>query len=245
VVLSEEIKRSKRTVIVRMDDGTEKEHLVPKSMSLQVANGDYVRAGDPLTAGTPAPHDILRIKGKEDLQEYLIREVQGVYRKQSVPINDKHIEVIVAQMLSKVKIVKEGNTKFIRGSVQDRARVVRENKDIRKKGGQPATFTSLLLGISRASLSSSSFLSAASFQETTKVLTEAALAGQRDNLDGLKENIILGRLIPAGTGYSAYQDTVLSHSEPDFVDEEFEDPAAGEADEPVAAVAVATPDSDL
>ncbi len=238
VVVSDEVKRQKRTVWVRTEDGIEKEHQVPKAISLQVSTGDTVRAGDPITVGHPVPQDILRVMGKDKLQEYLIEEVQNVYRKQSVPINDKHIEVIVAQMLSKVRVADEGNTRFLKGTVVERYRIMRENREVKARGGKPAKFTNVLLGISKASLSSESFLSAASFQETTKVLTQAALAGAQDNLEGLKENIILGRQIPAGTGYRSYVDQEVGcgvadfPEQPDPMDEPpVLAPVAGETDE--------------
>jgi len=223
IFLSDEQRRGKRAVIVKTDDGAEIEHLVPKGKALNVHSGDRVRAGDALTSGQPVPHDILRVLGKDHLQEYLLGEVQKVYRSQNVPINDKHIEVIVAQMLSKVRVVNEGNTNFLRGTVVERYAIIRENRRIKEMGGKPATFASLLLGITKASLSSESFLSAASFQETTKVLTYASLAGQTDGLEGLKENIILGRRIPAGTGYKTYQNNHVVGDHPG--EEEFEDEA--------------------
>jgi DNA-directed RNA polymerase subunit beta' len=220
VSIAEESKRGKRSVMIRTENGEEKEHLVPKAVQLTVRSNERVRAGDAITAGAPAPQDILRILGKEHLQEFLISEVQKVYRQQNVTINDKHVEVIVAQMLSKVKVVSEGNTPFLRGTVVERYKVVRENRVIKKQGGKPATYSPLLLGITKASLSSESFLSAASFQETTKVLTHASLAGQRDTLEGLKENIILGRQIPAGTGYKTYQSQSVAHDAPPVLDDE-------------------------
>ena len=161
-----------------------------------------VRSGEPLTEGPFVPDDILRISGEETVQAYLVREVQNVYRSQNVTIDDKHIEIIVSQMMRKVRIEDPGDTEFLPGAVVDKFRFRQANKAIIEENGRPARATPLLLGITKASLQSDSFISAASFQETTKVLTEAALAGRRDNLVGLKENVILGHLIPAGTGFN-------------------------------------------
>ncbi len=209
VTLSEDYRRGKRAVMVTSDDGSEHEHLVPRGKQILVQSGDRIRAGEPLSSGAPILQDILRIQGKNAVQEHLLDEVQKVYRSQNVPINDKHVELIIAQMLSKVRIVNEGNTPFLRGTVVERYKLLSVNKEVKSQGGKSATFAPLLLGITKASLSSESFLSAASFQETTKVLTHAALAGQTDQLDGLKENIILGRRIPAGTGHPNHQDVML------------------------------------
>ena len=242
-----ERRRGKRTIIVRSETGIEREHLVPHGMHFRVHTGDYVRAGEALVDGPLVPHDILRISGEEAVQQYLVREIQNVYRSQRVEINDKHIEIIVAQMLRKVKIESGGDTGLLEGSVMDKFEfrrvndqlsecvkianpgdtefaegdIVRReifeqrNSQIEASGGRPATCTrptpatasTQLLGITKAAVQSSSFISAASFQETTKVLTEAALAGKVDRLVGLKENVILGHLIPAGTGFRAYQDS--------------------------------------
>jgi DNA-directed RNA polymerase subunit beta' len=164
-----------------------------------------VRAGDRLTEGPINPHDILKIKGMEEVQEYLVNEIQEVYRLQGVRIDDKHIEVIVRQMLQKVRVEDPGNTAFLEGEHVDRLTVLEENERMIKEGQQPATFQPLLLGITKASLSTDSFISAASFQETTRVLTEAAIQGKVDFLRGLKENVIIGHLIPAGTGMPGYR----------------------------------------
>jgi DNA-directed RNA polymerase subunit beta' len=165
-----------------------------------VQDGDQVKKGDLLVDGTPAPHDILRVLGVEKLAEYLVQEVQAVYRLQGVNINDKHIEVVVSQMLKKVEITAPGDTTFLVGEQVDRDVFEAENEKTCKEGGQPATADPVLLGITKASLQTKSFISAASFQETTRVLTEAAVEGKVDDLRGLKENVIVGRLIPAGTG---------------------------------------------
>jgi DNA-directed RNA polymerase subunit beta' len=238
-------RRGKMTIIVRSEGGMEKEHHVPQDKQLLVHAGDYIEAGDPLVEGPLVPHDILRIKGEEALESYLLGEVQGVYRSQNVTIDDKHVEIIVRQMLRKVRIESPGDSRFLPYEVTDKFRFRAENdrlansvkiKDpgdsqfaagaivsrtefdavvnkVRDEGGtpptkdrkpRPATARTLLLGITKASLQSESFISAASFQETTKVLTEAAINGQTDTLQGLKENVILGHLIPAGTAFKSH-----------------------------------------
>jgi DNA-directed RNA polymerase subunit beta' len=199
-----EKKKGKRTIIIRNESGMEVEHLIPRGKHIRVTKGQYVRAGDPLVDGPATPHDILKISGEEATQQYLIREIQNVYRSQNVSIDDKHIEIIVAQMMRKVKIETSGDTDFLPGDVVDKFRYKAENDRVSGRGGQPATAKPLLLGITKASLFSDSFISAASFQETTKVLTRAALAGEVDYLLGLKENVILGHMIPAGTGFKGY-----------------------------------------
>ena len=199
-------KRGKRTIIVRAlgpkgEVIEEQEHSVPQGKHLRVHKGDEVRAGDPLVDGPLVPHDILRIKGDEFVQEYLLGEIQNVYRSQGVTIDDKHIEIILAQMMRKIQVVDPGDSEFLPGAVVDKFRFRKENERLRKERKKPATGQTLLLGITKASLSSESFISAASFQETTKVLTEAAIAGRRDFLVGLKENVILGHMVPTGTGF--------------------------------------------
>jgi DNA-directed RNA polymerase subunit beta' len=245
VELLGEKRRGKRTIIVRSDSGLEREHLVTHGKHLRVHAGDFVKAGEALVDGPLVPHDILRISGEEEVQKYLVREIQNVYRSQRVEIDDKHIEIIVSQMLRKVKIESVGDTNLLPGSVMDKFEFKQANERIENglkitdkgdsefavgtvvpkdalsqanaqiealggaaaKGTKPkkATASTQLLGITKASVQSSSFISAASFQETTKVLTEAALAGKVDNLVGLKENVILGHLIPAGTGFNTFQ----------------------------------------
>jgi DNA-directed RNA polymerase subunit beta' len=240
-----EKRRGKRTIVVRNESGLEREHLVTHGKHLRVHSGDNVKAGEALVDGPLVPHDILRISGEEEVQRYLVREIQNVYRSQRVDIDDKHIEIIVSQMLRKVKIETVGDTTLLPGSVMDKFDFHQANKriadsvritdkgdsefavgaivpkdvlaqanaQIETLGGapakgakpKPATASTQLLGITKASVQSSSFISAASFQETTKVLTEAALAGKTDNLVGLKENVILGHLIPAGTGFNTFQ----------------------------------------
>jgi DNA-directed RNA polymerase subunit beta' len=191
--------RGMRRIVVRGETGEEMEYLIPHGKHLRVRDGDLVRAGDKLSEGPINPHDILRIKGINAVQEYLVNEIQEVYRLQGVRINDKHIEVIVRQMLEKVRIEDPGDTNFLEGEQVDKVRVREQNEKVASKG-RPATFQPLLLGITKASLSTESFISAASFQETTRVLTEAAINGARDELLGLKENVIIGHLVPAGTG---------------------------------------------
>jgi DNA-directed RNA polymerase subunit beta' len=237
-------RRGKMTIVVTNESGMEKEHHVPQDKHLLVHAGDHVEAGDPLIEGPLIPHDILRIRGEEALQGYLLAEVQAVYRSQNVTINDKHLEIIIGQMLSKVRVEQPGDSRFLPGEMVDKFRFRKENERLGKcvvisnagdskltvgqvvsrselhlaneeaeaAGGEPAKGkrpkpaigTTMLLGITKASLSSESFISSASFQETTKVLTEAALGGVSDELRGLKENVILGHLIPAGSGFPNY-----------------------------------------
>ncbi|MCL2449269.1 MAG: DNA-directed RNA polymerase subunit beta', partial [Polyangiaceae bacterium] len=182
-----------------------REYLIPKGKHIQVQPGDRVRAGEPLMDGPANPHDILRVKGEKELAAYLVNEIQQVYRLQGVAINDKHIEVIVRQMLRRVRIKDVGDTNFLIDEQVEKYIFERENQRIIERGGRPAVAEPLLLGITKASLSTESFISASSFQETTKVLTEAAVSGKVDFLRGLKENVIMGRLIPAGTGLPAYK----------------------------------------
>jgi DNA-directed RNA polymerase subunit beta' len=252
VELKSDKRRGKMTIIVRNEEtGMEKDHHVPRDRHLNYHTGDHVEAGDALTDGPLVPHDILRIKGEEALQRYLLREVQNVYRAQSVNINDKHIEVILSQMMNKVEIENVGDGSFLPGEVIDKLEFRKSNailgqslkisdagdtdlvegqvytkeeieeanekagmlggEDAKGKKPRPVTANTLLLGITKASLQSDSFLSAASFQETTKVLTEASLSGTKDTLRGLKENIILGHLIPAGTAFKPYLDMKVKH----------------------------------
>jgi DNA-directed RNA polymerase subunit beta' len=199
--------RGKRRVIVTpdADRGDPREYLIPKGKHISVHEGDRVRPGEPLMDGSSNPHDILAIKGEKELAKYLVDEVQEVYRLQGVKINDKHIEIIVRQMLRKVRIKDVGDTEFLVGEHVDKMEVDAANRAVVEEGKRPATWEPLLLGITKASLSTESFISAASFQETTKVLTEAAIWGKTDHLHGLKENVIMGRLIPAGTGTPRYR----------------------------------------
>jgi DNA-directed RNA polymerase subunit beta' len=251
VEISKDRKRGKRSIVVRSDSGEETEHLVPPGKRFLVHSGDPVKAGQPLVEGPLVPHDILRVSGEEAVQVYLVHEVQQVYRLQRVEINDKHIEIIIARMLRKIKITNAGDTNLLSGLVMDRFEFKRHNDQLAKclkisdpgdtefalgaivpkeafetsnaqceaLGGKPAKGKKpkpahgevQLLGITKAAVQSNSFISAASFQETTKVLTEAALAGKVDRLVGLKENVILGHLIPAGTGFRVFQDSEVSY----------------------------------
>jgi len=206
------IVRGNRQIIVSPEVGEPREYLIPYGKHLRVHQGDWVRSGDRLSEGPINPHDILQIKGPRAVQEYLLNEIQEVYRLQGVKINDKHIGVIVRQMLNKVSIVNPGDTNFLEGESVDKHLFRRENERVIKEGGEPATSMPMLLGITKASLTTSSFVSAASFQETTRVLTEAAINGARDNLLGLKENIIIGHPIPAGTGLLRYKDVIFPKS---------------------------------
>jgi DNA-directed RNA polymerase subunit beta' len=199
------ISKGKRKIIVTGNDGTEREYDIPRGTHINVQDGDHVKAGEPLMDGPLNPHDILRVLGTERLQEYLVNEIQEVYRLQGVNINDKHIEVIVRQMLRWVKIKDVGDTDFLLEEQVDRFRYEDENRRVREEKGKSASAEPMLLGITKASLSTDSFISAASFQETTRVLTEAAISGRIDYLRGLKENVIMGRLIPAGTGMKYYR----------------------------------------
>ncbi len=194
------VARGMRRIVVKGETGEEMEYLIPHGKHLRVRDGDVVKAGDKLSEGPINPHDILRIRGINAVQEYLVNEIQEVYRLQGVRINDKHIEMIVRQMLEKVRIDDPGDTNFLEGEQVDKLKVKEENARVTEKGGKPATFQPLLLGITKASLSTESFISAAAFQETTRVLTDAAVNGAVDRLLGLKENVIIGHLIPAGTG---------------------------------------------
>jgi DNA-directed RNA polymerase subunit beta' len=212
--------RGMRKLIVRGDAGDTREYQIPQGKHLHVQEDSPVTAGDRLTEGPINPHDILRIKGIEEVQEYLVNEIQEVYRLQGVRIDDKHIEVIVRQMLQKVRTEDPGDTSFLEGEQVDRLLMLEENERARQEGQQPATFQPLLLGITKASLSTESFISAASFQETTRVLTEAAIQGKVDYLRGLKENVIIGHLIPAGTGMNRYRKLKLEAEKAQPVEED-------------------------
>jgi len=192
--------KGKQRLIIKHTDGSEHEELIPKYRQIIVFEGEHVEKGETVVDGEPTPQDILRLKGVEELAAYLVKEIQDVYRLQGVKINDKHIEVIIRQMLRKVEVVDGGDSKFLAGEQVERQRAVEENERLSKKGEILAKVEPVLLGITKASLATESFISSASFQETTRVLTEAAVRGTRDTLRGLKENVIVGRLIPAGTG---------------------------------------------
>ena len=198
--------RKKREITVSGEGTEAKTYLIPYGSRLVVADGDTVEAGDELTEGSINPNDILKIKGVKGVQSYLIKEVQMVYRMQGVEIADKHLEIIVRQMLKKCKIEDAGDTSMLPGELVDIFRFEKENERMLAEEKKTATASRVLLGITKASLSTNSFLSAASFQETTRVLAEAAIKGKEDPLLGLKENIIIGKLIPAGTGMKRYKD---------------------------------------
>jgi DNA-directed RNA polymerase subunit beta' len=289
VEISKDRKRGKRSIVVRSESGEETEHLVPPGKRFLVHSGDTVKAGQALVEGPLVPHDILRVSGEEAVQLYLVHEVQQVYRLQRVEINDKHIEIIIARMLRKIKITNAGDTSLLSGLVMDRFEFKRQNDNLAKclkisdpgdtefalgaivpkdafeisnaqceaLGGKPAKGKKpkpaqgevQLLGITKAAVQSNSFISAASFQETTKVLTEAALAGKVDRLVGLKENVILGHLIPAGTGFRVFQDSEVSYRKEALEDlvnrgtaaAESSFPLLNEAPRPQAAAEVAPP----
>jgi DNA-directed RNA polymerase subunit beta' len=195
----------KRRVVVTPEVGKATEYIIPRGKHVSVFDGDYVRAGEALMEGSANPHDILRIKGAKELSKYLVDEVQKVYRLQGVRINDKHIEVIVRQMLRRVAVKDIGDSDFILGEEVERWRFEEKNQEVIANGGKPAVGEPLLLGVTKASINTESFISAASFQETTKVLADASVESKIDYLRGLKENVIMGRLIPAGTGLSRYR----------------------------------------
>jgi len=213
--------KGKRKVIVTPEVGEPKEYLIPKGKHISVHEGDFVKAGEPLMEGSANPNDILRIRGEKELAKYLVNEVQLVYRLQGVRINDKHIEVIVRQMLRRVKITDPGDSDFLLGEHVEKHIFREVNEKLLAEGKKPAAAEALILGITKASLSTESFISAASFQETTKVLTEAATAGKVDYLRGLKENVIMGRLIPAGTGLKMYREMIEERQKPEGGVEEF------------------------
>ena len=208
-VIFKGITKGKRVVIVKDEFGNEFEHLIPVNKSMIVRDGDKVEAGEQLCAGSPVPQDVLTILGENALQEYLMNEIQNVYLTQGVDINDKHIGIIIRQMLRKVQIDQVGDTRFIFGQTVDKYKFREENRRVIKEGGQPAVAKPMLQGIIKASLGVDSFISAASFQETTKVLTNAAISGSTDILHGIKENVAIGHMIPAGTGIRNYKDIKL------------------------------------
>jgi len=233
--------KGKRKVIVTPEVGEPKEYLIPKGKHISVHEGDFVRAGEPLMDGSSNPHDILRVLGEQELAKYLVDEVQEVYRLQGVKINDKHIEVIVRQMLRRVRIKEVGTTRFLLDDQVERGQFLEENQRVLAEDGKPAVGEPLMLGITKASLSTESFISAASFQETTKVLTQAAIEGRVDYLRGLKENVIMGRLIPAGTGISKYRSAKLMIEDPEEqlpLPEEIDEEAESAYEEEVASLSV-------
>jgi len=218
VVSFGDTERGHRKLIIRDEHGEARDYQIPLAKHLRVHEGDRVKAGDRLCEGAIDPHDVLRILGENAVQEYMLDEIQAVYRLQGVTINDKHVEVIVSQMLRKVRIERSGNTDFLEGDDVDRKELRKANERVLAEGGEPATFKPLLLGITKASLTTESFLSAASFQETTKVLSKAAVEGKIDDLTGLKENLIMGNLIPAGTGSRMFRKLKVKDLEADMVE---------------------------
>ncbi|MCI9144593.1 MAG: DNA-directed RNA polymerase subunit beta', partial [Lachnospiraceae bacterium] len=206
-------KKKREVVITNEETGESKAYLIPYGSRIKVVDGQVLEAGDELTEGSVNPHDLLKIKGIRSVQDYMLREVQRVYRLQGVDIADKHIEVIVRQMLKKVRIENSGDTDFLPGTLVDFLEYEDMNEALTAEGREPAEGKQVLLGITKAALATNSFLSAASFQETTKVLTEAAIKGKIDNLIGLKENVIIGKLIPVGTGMKRYRNTRLNTDE--------------------------------
>ena len=209
VATLKDTKKKREIVVTDNENGESKTYLIPYGSRIKIQDGDYLEAGDELTEGSVNPHDILRIKGVRAVQDYMLREVQRVYRLQGVEINDKHIEVIVRQMLKKIRVENNGDTDFLPGTLVDVLDFEEENEKLTAEGKELAEGKQVMLGITKASLATNSFLSAASFQETTKVLTEAAIKGKIDPLIGLKENVIIGKLIPAGTGMKKYANIKL------------------------------------
>ena len=210
VATIKDTKKKREVIVTNNETGETKTYLIPYGSRIKIMDGSVLEAGDELTEGSVNPHDILRIKGVRAVQDYMLREVQRVYRLQGVDIADKHIEVIVRQMLKKVRIETAGDTEFLPGTLVDVLEFEDMNEQLVKEGKEPAEGKQTMLGITKAALATNSFLSAASFQETTKVLTEAAIKGKIDPLIGLKENVIIGKLIPAGTGMKRYRDVHLS-----------------------------------
>ncbi|HEX5042071.1 MAG TPA: DNA-directed RNA polymerase subunit beta' [Candidatus Polarisedimenticolaceae bacterium] len=226
-----EISKGSRKILVRTEDGEEREYSIPKGLHVNVQEGEGVRAGDAFTDGPKDPHKILEILGERELQKYLLDGIQEVYRLQGVNINDKHIETIIRQMMRWIKVEDPGDTEFIVDEQVDRFRFIEENERVLAAGGAPARGRPLLLGITKASLSTDSFISAASFQETTRVLTEASISGKVDHLRGLKENVIMGRLIPAGTGMDIYRGIeIIPDGPPPMEEPAVEEQPAAEVD---------------
>lgn len=213
--------KGKRKVVVVPDVGDPAEYLVPKGRHLTVQEHDRIRAGEPLMDGPVNPHDILRVEGDKALASYLVDEIQEVYRLQGVRINDKHIETICRQMLRRIRVTDVGDTNFLIEEMVEKSNFEDQNEKVMSEGGRPAIGEPMLLGITKASLSTESFISASSFQETTKVLTEASISGKVDRLIGLKENVIMGRLVPAGTGLGGYS-KLAAVVDPELLEEDEE-----------------------
>ena len=225
VAVINDTKKKREIIVTNPEDGDSKTYLIPYGSRIKITDGQVLDAGDELTEGSVNPHDILRIKGVRAVQDYMLREVQRVYRLQGVEISDKHIEVLVRQMLKKIRIEENGDTEFLPGTLVDVLEFEEVNEKLEKEGKTPAEGKQIMLGITKASLATDSFLSAASFQETTKVLTEAAIKGKVDHLVGLKENVIIGKLIPAGTGLKRYRDIQLDTGMPEETPVAEEEPA--------------------
>ena len=225
VAVINDTKKKREIIVTNPDNGDSKTYLIPYGSRIKIVDGQVLEAGDELTEGSVNPHDILRIKGVRAVQDYMLREVQRVYRLQGVEISDKHIEVLVRQMLKKIRIEENGDTEFLPGTLVDVLEFEEVNEKLEKEGKTPAEGKQIMLGITKASLATDSFLSAASFQETTKVLTEAAIKGKVDHLVGLKENVIIGKLIPAGTGLKRYRDIQLDTGMPEEILAESEETA--------------------
>ena len=223
VAVINDTKKKREIIVTNQENGESKTYLIPYGSRIKIMDGQVLEAGDELTEGSVNPHDILRIKGVRAVQDYMLREVQRVYRLQGVEISDKHIEVLVRQMLKKIRIEENGDTEFLPGTLVDVLEFEEVNEQLEKEGKIPAEGKQVMLGITKASLATDSFLSAASFQETTKVLTEAAIKGKVDHLVGLKENVIIGKLIPAGTGLKRYSDIQLDTGMPEEIPAETED----------------------
>ncbi|MCL2235746.1 MAG: DNA-directed RNA polymerase subunit beta', partial [Defluviitaleaceae bacterium] len=234
---------TKKVVVTNEGTGDSKEYVIPYGSSIRVYNGQMIEAGEEIIEGSIYPHDILRIRGLRGVQDYMLEQVQKVYRSQGVDINDKHIEVVCRQMLKRVRVEENGNSNFLPGSLIDWLDFEEENERLILEGKEPAQGQRVLLGITKASLATDSFLSAASFQETTRVLTEAAIKGKTDPLIGLKENVIIGKLIPAGTGMRMYRNVdVVNANTPTTPVEytQYGDPDDMENEE-IVAVASSTP----
>ena len=224
-------KKKREIIVTNQETGESKAYLIPYGSRIKIMDGAVLEAGDELTEGSINPHDLLKIKGLRAAQDYMLQEVQRVYRLQGVEINDKHIEVIVRQMLKKIRVEEKGDTEFLPGTMVDVLEFNDVNEKLEAEGKEPATGEQIMLGITKASLATESFLSAASFQETTKVLTEAAIKGKVDHLIGLKENVLIGKLIPAGTGMKKYRDVRLNTElamEDEIVLDDFDDAEEGE-----------------
>jgi len=228
VATIKDTKKKREIVITNDETGESKTYLIPYGSRIKIMDGATLEAGDELTEGSVNPHDLLKIKGIRAVQDYMLREVQRVYRLQGVDISDKHIEVIVRQMLKKVRVENNGDADFLPGTLVDVLDFEEMNEKLIAEGKEPAEGKQIMLGITKAALATNSFLSAASFQETTKVLTEAAIKGKIDPLIGLKENVIIGKLIPAGTGMKRYRDVTLSSDYKETVDFEAMETEDGE-----------------